>query len=411
MIQRSTDDGRSWYPSIISDQHDPRARFRVLAKHVRPSDSAESIVRYSEGINCWSIAPNTDRATALGTWSPSLKEAMYASIRALGNSKRQPVVQQFLAKSAVLKDGKSDRLVTWASSISFSSLQPYWYLPNASHARWILKCRFDQCPTEDFFRTQFHGPIKRIEDRHQRACYLCPEIAPGKFCPETLVHTLLLCPHAALARKRALFSQQLVSLASSESALKLSNPVGLSFSDNSVLFTILQLCTGVGANYGASNGLLRHPIPSHISSPSIDPRLTPQFTRDSALSRKSIEWMQPLFRDWLRILHDPRRPETPSDSPGFKLAALVSTHLSTMFATRQSALASTPSLRAAFTSRRRDPFVVVDTGVASSPPPVAAALPAPTAPFHLIPNAGSQVQVFSDMLGSQRRRRRSRLPP
>jgi hypothetical protein len=103
----------------------------------------------------------------------------------------------------------------------------------------------------------------------------------------------------------------------------------LNFDDNSVLLTILQLCSGVGANYGLTQRL---PVAPQLAANVVDLRLSPQFTRDSELARRTIAWYLPLLQDWMKILSDPRRPESPLNSSGCKLALLVARHVRDMFA-------------------------------------------------------------------------------
>ena len=195
------------------------------------------------------------------------------------------------------------------------------------------------------------GAIPRLE-RHQRACYLCAEIAPDRFRPETLIHTvtLLLCDNGVYQRRRGRFvaAVRALHVASQRAPLRPDlPPAGLNFDDNSVLFTILQLCTGVGSNYGL---MQRLPVAPQLVANSVDPRLSPQFTRDSDLARRTIEWYLPLLQDWMKILNDPRRPESPLDSPGCKLALLVARHVRDMFALRKSAEPETNTLKFRFTS-------------------------------------------------------------
>ena len=373
LIQRTVDFGAEWSPSALDDLEVEDCRYRLLVKPLPAAvvDGFAPVVRFVEGENCWTVPPYYTRYEALHAWTDALKEAIYASIRLRGNSKRHAAVTLFLKQCTKIKGGKPDRLQTWAATISGPAKQAYWFLPDPNLARWILKARFDQCPTEDFFRTRPHHNLPRIEHRYERACYLCTplELASGdqaaRYWPETLAHTLLLCAHPALVRRRQAFVKALRTLARSAESRRVSSlPDDFNFNDLSVQFTILQLCTGVGSNYGASNGLQRVPIPSQPAAlrADSDPRRTPQFSRITEAARKAIEWMRPLLQDWLNVEHKPARPEQPQDCPGFKLALLVSRHLRDVFDARRSALAS-PVVKDSFAARSRDPV---------APPPVAA---------------------------------------
>jgi hypothetical protein len=181
--------------------------------------------------------------------------------------------------------------------------------------------------------------------------------------PETFVHTLLLCDDAAYLRRRGRFVAAVRALyAASPPVHAPRRPDGppladLNFDDNSVLLTILQLCSGVGANYGLTQRL---PVAPQLAANVVDLRLSPQFTRDSELARRTIAWYLPLLQDWMKILSDPRRPESPLNSSGCKLALLVARHVRDMFALRKSALA-TPEIAPAFLARSRDPPRVLPT--------------------------------------------------
>ena len=345
-----------WLPSMATDVPCADDRFRLIIKPMAlhaAQDPAPQQVRPVEGSTCWTLPRETSRTDALNVWSPELKDAMYASIRVRGSRVRNEAASTFLNDCTKLsKFGTPERLQGWAATLSSPFLQQYWYLPDVGLAKWILKARLDQCPTEDFFRTrpQNRCSLPRLE-RHERACYLCAQISPDYYRPETLAHTLLLCDNAVYLRRRRRFVAAARALYEASSSQRAPDQPVLNFDDNSVLFTILQLCTGVGSNYGP---MQRVPIAPQLAANGVDLRLSPQLTRDSDLARRTIAWYLPLLQDWVKILNDPRRTESPLKSPGCKLALLVARHVRDMFALRKSALAK-PEIAPAFLARSRDP--------------------------------------------------------
>jgi len=276
-----------------------------------------------------------------------------------GNWYRNVAVQKFLSSQfgSPAVNNPLPRLSVWASTISGSSLQPYWYLTDARLARWLVQVRFDQCPTEDFWRTTLHGnQCPRIDDRHLRACYLCPPIngSAGIFWPETLVHVLLTCSDAGLRACRDQFALDLAAFADGLDADSIPNlRPPPDFSDRSVVFTLLQLCTGLGPQVGAP--ILQQQVPLV----SVDPvvlRQSPQFVRDLHQARRTVEWMEPIFRRWIEIVRSPRCNDLPYHSAGHRLAELVAKHVKDMFTFRNLALTSN-TVAQSFQRRDRDPVV------------------------------------------------------
>ena len=155
-IQRSSDVG-TWSASLATDPHNPVDRFRLIMKPVAAQADGQPVpqVKPVEGSTCWILPRGTSRSDALNVWSPELKNAVYASICICGNRIRNIAATQFLNDCTKPNQfGNPDRLQGWASTLSAPFLQPYWHLPNAALARWMIKARFDQCPTEDYFRTR-----------------------------------------------------------------------------------------------------------------------------------------------------------------------------------------------------------------------------------------------------------------
>jgi hypothetical protein len=75
------------------------------------------------------------------------------------------------------------------------------------------------------------------------------------------------------------------------------------FSDRSVVFTLLQLCTGVGPHVGAA--ILQQQQVPLVSADPIVLRQSPQFVRDVHQARRTIEWTGPIFRRCL-VVRSPR---------------------------------------------------------------------------------------------------------
>jgi hypothetical protein len=227
-------------------------------------------------------------------------------------------------------------------------MQPYWKLDDAQLARWLLKARFDQCPTEDFVRTAPHGKLKRIPERFKRSCYTCNGIAPGIYWPDTFVHVCVRCNHSRLARLRDALRERLAALADDAVVRKLTHGVNdgkvPDFADDSTFYTVLQLCTGVGPTDGTQL-LQAEPLPA--SAPAAARRAAPQLRRNQGLAHVTVAWMQCLFHDWLGVSRDPARfDERPQDSPGYRLALLVARHIKSVFDARRSALSHSTGFKA-----------------------------------------------------------------
>ena len=216
-------------------------------------------------------------------------------------------------------------------------------------ARGLLKARFNACPTEDFVRSAPHGKLQRIPDRSLRPCYTCDGIAPGIYWPDTFVHVCMRCDHSRLARLRTALRERLAALADDARARELTHGVNdgeaPDFDDDSTLYTVLQLCTGVGPADGFQ-ALQADPLPA--CAPATARRAAPQLRRDQGIARVTTAWMQclPVFHDWLGISRDPARfEERPQDTPGYRLALLVARHIKSVFDARRSIIFSR-SLRA-----------------------------------------------------------------
>ena len=376
--------------TLIAAQDTVRLAVRPLVPpqaHAAPAPPA--------GDTAWYLPAGTSWASALQHWTPALKAATYAALRQRGNCYRDSLVQSFLREQI----NGDKRLKMWATTVSGSIMQPYWHLDDPHLARWLLKARLDICPTEQYVRSYF----RRLEDRTRRACYCCGRIraqTPDVFWSETLPHVVLYCAHQRQARLRDAFRMELQSFAAHPEVLKVlakaGNPATPDFSDNNDLFTVFQLCTGVGP---AVSALQAEPLLGAASSNTDATTLRewPQYLRNNMRAKLTVAWMRPLFDDWLAILRDPRRLELPQKSPGSRLALLVSRHVRSIFTTRNAILSAQP-LAAAFKRRLRDP-------PAPQPPPPAAAAAQPPIPNNnlgfLDPSQGSLNDAASRDIDSQ----------
>ncbi|NDH54322.1 MAG: hypothetical protein EBY24_20630 [Betaproteobacteria bacterium] len=376
-VHSRASDGDAWAAVAHGDYISPTAQ--VCLVPVRLPLHAGDRITYTHGVDCWRLPDGTSRVSALGTWTEPLRAASYAALRERGNAARGDLTRVFLAKQ--IHD--DTRLAAWARSVPAAATrtQPYWWLDDALLARWLLRARFDTCPTEDYVRTAPHCKFKRISERCERACYTCDGIAPGVYWPDTFVHVCLRCNHPRLARLRAALREQLAALANDARALKLTHGVNdgeaPDFDDDSTFYTVLQLCTGVGPSDGFQQ-LQVDPLPAFASA--IARRAAPQLRRDQGLARVTVAWMQCLFHDWLGVSRDPARfDERPQDTPGYRLALLVARHIKSVFDARRSFL----SRSAGFSARDRD----------DPAPPLQAPPPAPQVPAAGDAAAGPQQQT------------------
>ena len=389
-------DGGAPPPSV-----DASASVRLIAAPM-PQLVAQR-VEYVLDVNCWALPSGTNWATALSEWTPQLKAATYAALRARGNAHRDVAVQRFL--SNMVADNR--RLKTWAATISGSQMQPYFHLDDPHLARWILRARMDYVPTEDAYRTAPHLQFPRVEPHYLRACYCCRSIfplAPKVFWPETFLHTTTLCAHPRLVRLRAALRSDLRALAEDEGVRKLMGAARIAaapdFSDDSALFTAIQLCTGTGA--AAPVHVLQSEPLSASANSATDPiaraellRASPQFRRDNTVARATVEWMRILFDDWLAILRTPQRREQPQQSAGYRIAHLIAHFLKCTFAARAAALGSSREFRI----RARDPAAAPKPRSAAkvAAAPIAAAAPPRAQPMSLAPTMTTRSSLLSNV--------------
>ena len=307
----------------------------------------------TEGVDCWALPDGTSLASALGIWTTPLRDATYAALRRRGNVFRHKAVREFLVEQAT----DSTRLKNWAATLSCSLMQPYWHLDDPTLARWLLKSRLDECPVEDFARIAVHHGVPRIADHRLRACPLCDAIdpaAPTAFWPETLTHALLYCTHARPHNYRTVLRTTLARFASEPSVRALTGGVAApDFTNDSALLTVLQMCTGIGANAVLQSAqvppLLRGNAVAHAEAR----RNLPQFCRNMAVARATTVWIRCLTDDWCDILRQPRRNESHQQSPGYRLAHLMARHTKRVFDVRKTLL-STPPLAHQFQQRLRN---------------------------------------------------------
>ena len=312
--------------------------------------------RFEHGVTCWVLPAGTRVADVMTTWSPQLEEACHTELRYLGNVGRQREVRVFLAQQVQLHK----RLRLWASTISGSFEQPYWYLPDVKLARRLLALRLDTCPTEDWTRRRPSKHLKQLPP-HERACYLCECIdgVPDVYWPETLIHVLIRCSCPALRDLRETLRQELLAFSAEPATERVAEASGATtpaFNNDSALLTAMQLCIGVGPG----PILLPLPLPSGPSATAAIAaerararRMAPQFARDIPSATATAKWVRALTDDWRDIYRNMRRKSNPLTSPGYRLASLVARHAVAVFSTRRRLLRSAPD----FDARARDPVV------------------------------------------------------
>jgi len=378
-------DSDEWHHADASTMIAAQDGVRLAVKSVGLQPAAAPLA----DVAAWYLPDGTSWASALQHWTPALKTATYVALRQRGNHYRNTLVQAFLREQI----NGDKRLKPWALSVMGSIMQPYWHLDNAQLARWLVKARFDMCPTEHYVRS-YH---RRLDDRTLRACYCCGRVratTPNVYWPETLPHVVLHCGHQHHVRLRDAFRTELQNFSTHPDVVKLlakvtsGTPATPDFHNDNDLFTVLQLCTGVGP-VGLS-ALQAEPLlgTAHKTADAITLRAWPQYLRNNMRSQLTVAWMRPLFDDWLAILRDPRRLELPHQSPGHRLALLVARHIRSIFSARSTILSTQP-LAAAFKQRNRDP----PRAQQPAPPPLPMAAAVAAQPALSNNNTGSSTSL------------------
>ena len=367
--------------AAASDSAVASHRCRVVATPHRWAADGALTGRRNEGASCWLLPCGTGLDSALAQWTPQLKEATYAALRTLGNERRQSKVRCFLAEQREQKaDEQGRQLRTWATSIGFSYLQPYWHLANVRNARRLLRLRFDMCPTEDSVRRK---PIvvvgsdgitrehPRLDNPGDRSCYNCHDRVrsdvPNVVWNETQEHVLCDCSHSHLVSLRSRFRAEATALFGDARSVALARAAGCSavapdLTNGTALLTVMRLCISVGATPITT----AVPVParparaaSHVSAHHAEAAArricdAPRHVHDYRAAANAAAWSFALMADWCDVVRDPRRTEFIEATPGYRLAALAASHAQRVFDTRASLLGAATT-RDMYQRRLRDP--------------------------------------------------------
>ena len=229
-------------------------------------------------------------ATVFTTWTPTLKEACYESLRWRGNKHRQQLVCVFLQTQMV----DNTPLRRWAMFTNISFQQPYWRSSYVREARRLLRLRFDKGPYEYNVRRRVNlhmlpdieGRLREVAvwrlERQHRVCYCCGTYGDkSTYAEETLEHMLLKCSNPDMVAWRVQTRLELQRVADLVPAGGVSCP---DFGNDTVLWTALMLCRGIG------------PVP--VLQPG------PYFECSDA--RSTALWVSSLTDPWLDILRNCR---------------------------------------------------------------------------------------------------------
>ena len=397
-LDYSGDDGRdAWLPAFDAtgaptavvaafDGANVRHRCRVISTPHRWTVDGALVGRRVEGESCWVLPSGTVLDAALTQWTPQLKDATYAALRTLGNACRQAKVRVFLAQQREqAHDEHGHQLRTWASSIGFSYLQPYWHLDDLRIARRLLRMRFDMCPTEDNVRRkptvvvdddQRTREHPRLENPGDRSCYNCHDCvradAPNVFWNETQAHVLIDCTHPQLLALRERFRRAATALFVETRSVALARAAGCPTSipdltNVSALLTVMRLCIGVGAApITTPVPVLVRPPPravAHVSAATLARQAeaaarrmcdVPRHAHDQRAAEIAASWSFALMADWCDVIRTPQRTEAIEATPGYRLAALAARHAQCVFDTRAAILGSAET-RQSYQQRSRDP--------------------------------------------------------
>jgi hypothetical protein len=204
------------------------------------------------------------------------------------------------------------------------------------------------------FRRIPRGPLKRLENPAERACYLCPA---ASWMPETLSHLLLHCPHADMVKLRVSVREALTAIAVAAVGVP-DCPPAPDFSSDVQLYTVLMLCTSVGIvrDPAALNGLLvQHPLPGAAAAAvsRADRRRDHELRLDAAAMRSAALWVAFLTGCWRTQLAEALATIVGAKEGG-RLVRVVSAHSLHVYSARRRLLRGVPD----FAERPRDPAPV-----------------------------------------------------
>jgi hypothetical protein len=300
----------------------------------------------------WDFPVGTTIHSALHAWSVPLRRAVYVSLRWLGNLYRtQGVFADFVEEWT----GPDNALRDFSPLKSASYAEPCTFLIHVEAARRLLHARVGKWGEESGYRRIPRGPLKRIEDPAERACYLCPDSC---WMPETLSHLLLYCPHAAMVDLRVSVRAALTQIATAAAIGVPDCPPAPDFSCDVQLYTVLMLCTGVGVvrDPAAMNGVLvPQPLPgvAVAAATLADRRRNHALRLDAVAIRVAAHWVAFLTGCWRTQLAEAMGTVVGATEGG-RLVRIVSEHSLRVYSARRRLLRGAPD----FDQRQRDPASV-----------------------------------------------------
>ena len=299
-------------------------------------------------IEFWEFPVGMPVCRALSTWSVPLRCAVHVTLRWLGNMFRNRVLyadmnEEWAKSTSALRDFSPLKGASYAEALVF--------LVEVDAARRLVHALVGKWGEEYGQRRLTRGPVKRIENPADRACYLCPA---DVWMPETMSHLLLHCPHADMVRLRASIRADLTAIALAANRVP-GCPPAPDFVDDVQLYTVLMLCSGVGIvrNPAAQNGVLvQHPLPGAAAAVAslADRRRDHALRLDAAVMRPATLWVSFLTGRWRNQLSEPLGI-IDGAAVGARLVRVVCAHSLRVYSSRRFVLRD----NADFAARSRDP--------------------------------------------------------
>ena len=341
----------AWMPVMPTTPDDAALPLQQL--RVRSIKRGAFGVDYATGKRVfeWDLPVGTTIHRALHSWSVPLRRAVYVSLRWLGNLYRNRIV---FAAFVDEWTGPDNALRDFSPLKSASYAEPFTFLIHVEAARRLLHARVGKWGEEVGYRRIPRGPLKRIEDPAERACYLCPADC---WMPETLSHLLLHCPHAEMVELRASVRVTLAEIAVAASGVP-DCPPAPDFSNDTQLYAVLMLCTSVGTvrDPAALNGVLvQQPLPGVAAAAAslADRRRNHELRLDDAAMRSAARWVAFLTGCWRAQLAEALGTVVGA-AVGGRLVRAVSEHSLKVYSARRRVLRGVPD----FDKRPRDPIAV-----------------------------------------------------
>ena len=341
-LERCAADGTwvSIWPTSLDDVDLDRQHLRVRSTF-RGAHGFDYVT--GNRISEWYLPIGTSVYGALHSWSVPLRQAVYASLRRLGNLLRNlgvfAVVQnKWSEPTSALRDLLPLKGASYAESFIFSV--------HVDASRRLLRAWVGQWGEEVGFRRFQRGLLRRIEDPFDRTCYTCRYRVP-----ETIWHLLVGCMHDVLVRLRELIRQELSLIAHAARDVP-GCPPDPDFGHNVQFYTVLMLCTGTGIvrDMAARNSILvPHPADPavHVAAPLAAP---PVMRLDVDAMSGAARWVAFLTGRWRAQLSESARDIQGADL-GARLVRAVCTHNLRVFSARRRLLRADADFRV----RSRDP--------------------------------------------------------